>query len=57
MQPTEQDAAYLWDMLDAAEAVVRFVGQRDRDAYLADEVLQAAVERKIEIEINRHEEM
>lgn len=45
----EHDAALLWDMLDAARAVARFTAGHTRDAYLSDEVLQAAVERKIEI--------
>ena len=49
MSPTEQDAAYLWDMLAAAQAVQRFVGSRDLTSYLSDDLLQAAIERKIEI--------
>ena len=49
MPSSEADAAYLWDMLEAARAGARFVGNRSRDEYLADELLQAAVERKIEI--------
>jgi uncharacterized protein with HEPN domain len=36
-------------MLEAARAVLRFVADRDFDDYLADEILQAAIERKIEI--------
>ena len=28
MQPEERDAAYLWDMLDAARAVREFVSSR-----------------------------
>jgi len=47
--PSEADSAYLWDMLRAARAVGRFVEGRTRESYLADELLQAAVERKIEI--------
>jgi hypothetical protein len=39
MQPSEQDAAYLWDMLDAAETAVRIVASRDLEAYLGDEML------------------
>jgi uncharacterized protein with HEPN domain len=49
MPPSEEDAAYLWDMLEAARAVARFIAGRAREQYLADEVLQAAIERKIEI--------
>jgi uncharacterized protein with HEPN domain len=49
MLPNEQDAAFLWDMLNAAQAVQRFVGSRKLADYLTDEVVQSAVERKIEI--------
>ena len=49
MQADDPDAALLWDMVDAARAVQRFVAGRTFDEYLADEILQAAVERKIEI--------
>jgi uncharacterized protein with HEPN domain len=45
----EVDSAYLWDMLEAARAVLRFVGDRAFEDYLVDEILQAAIERKIEI--------
>jgi uncharacterized protein with HEPN domain len=43
------DAALLYDMAAAAEAVARFIGTKTRGEYGADEVLRAAVERKIEI--------
>jgi uncharacterized protein with HEPN domain len=36
-------------MLQAAEAVVRFLSQRTRESYEEDELLRAAVERKIDI--------
>jgi len=49
MQANEADLAYLWDMLKAAEAICRFVAGLDRETYFASEVLQAAVERKLEI--------
>lgn len=49
MRPDETDAGYLWDMLDAARAVQRFVARLGREEYLRDEIVQAAVERKIEI--------
>jgi uncharacterized protein with HEPN domain len=45
----EKDAAYLWDMIQASRAVRRFVAAAERSAYLNDEMLQSAVERKIEI--------
>ena len=49
MRPEDRDAACLWDMLEAANAVRRFVTGKKLDEYLKDEVLQAAVERKMEI--------
>lgn len=49
MPPDESTAALLWDMHDAASAVQRFAAGRTMEQYLADELLQAAVERKIEI--------
>ena len=49
MPPQPHDAAHLWDMLDAARSEVRFVSLKSFEEYLEDEVLQAALERKIEI--------
>lgn len=53
MRPEERDAAHLWDMLDAARAVVDFVGDRGREEFLKAgreaEVLRLAVERKLEV--------
>lgn len=49
MQPEHRDPAYLWDMLDAARAIVEFAGGVELDAYLKDRKLQAAVERQVEI--------
>ncbi len=49
MPQPAHDPAHLWDMLDAARSVLRFVGERNFDEYLEDELLQAAVERRIEI--------
>lgn len=43
------DAALLYDMAGAAGAVVRFIGSKTRANYGAEEILRAAVERKIEI--------
>jgi uncharacterized protein with HEPN domain len=56
MQPSKQDAAYLWDMLDAAKAVREFVSSRTYDDYQKDRMLRGAVERNIEIigEAARH---
>ena len=47
--PPERDHAHLWDMLEAARSVLEFVGARTRSEYLSDPLLQAAVERKVEI--------
>ena len=44
------DSAFLWDMLDAARWILRVAaGEQSLHEYLGDEVMQAAVERKIEI--------
>jgi uncharacterized protein with HEPN domain len=47
--PPDRDAAYLWDMREAARNVQRFVGAMTRDEYLADDLTKSAVERQIEI--------
>ncbi len=48
--PRERDvAALLWDMLEAARKVQQFVAGKTFHDYAQDEVLQAAVERKLEI--------
>lgn len=49
MPPDPRDAAYLWDMLDAARSIGEFITGKRLDDFLADTMLQAAVERKIEI--------
>jgi uncharacterized protein with HEPN domain len=49
MQPESKDAAYLWDMLDAARAVLSFVTSRSFEDYASDRMLRGAVERHIEI--------
>jgi uncharacterized protein with HEPN domain len=41
--------ALLWDVRRAADAIARYVGQRDREGYLADDMLRSAVERQFEI--------
>ena len=45
----DRAAKYLWDAQRAAERIARFTAGRDRAAYLADEMLRAAVERQFEI--------
>jgi uncharacterized protein with HEPN domain len=49
MPPDDRDAAYLWDMLDAARAIQQFATGVSLDEYLVDRKLQLAVERAIEI--------
>ncbi len=49
MPQPPRDPAHLWDMLDAARAVLDFVGAREFEDYLVDALTQAAAERKIEI--------
>ncbi|MFZ0961726.1 MAG: HepT-like ribonuclease domain-containing protein [Terriglobia bacterium] len=49
MQPEAKDAAYLWDMLDAARAIQNFVLSRSFEDYKSDRMLRGAVERHIEI--------
>jgi uncharacterized protein with HEPN domain len=43
------DASLLWDMMEAATKIEQFVAGKTPDAYAADELLQAGVERKLEI--------
>ncbi len=45
----DRAAKYLWDAQRAAGRIARFTAGRDRAAYLADEMLRAAVERQFEI--------
>ena len=49
MRPDERDAAYLLDMLQAAEKVSRFVKGMKFEEFTTDEVLRDAVERNAEI--------
>jgi uncharacterized protein with HEPN domain len=49
MRPDDQDIALLWDMLQAARRIEQFMGSRTFQEYSTDELVQAAVERKLEI--------
>jgi uncharacterized protein with HEPN domain len=49
MRPDERDAAYLLDMLQAAEKVSRFVQGKTMESFAADEILRDAVERNVAI--------
>ena len=49
MLPEDRDAAYVWDILDAARTTVEFVAGLSLNDYLRDRKLQLAIEREIEI--------
>jgi uncharacterized protein with HEPN domain len=49
MLPEERDAAYLWDMRDAARDIVRWVKGVSYERFCNDEMLHSAVERKLEV--------
>ncbi len=49
MQPEQRDAAYLWDMLDAAGTVEQLSSNQDFTQYSNDRRTQLAVERSLEI--------
>ena len=49
MRPDERDAAYVWDMLDAARNVRDFTAGLSFHEYERDRKLQLAVERAVEI--------
>ena len=49
MPPDQRDAAYLWDMLDAARTVEQLILSLDFGQYSNDRRTQLAVERSLEI--------
>ena len=49
MRPDERDAAYIWDMLDAAQTVEQLVSGMSFVDYDKDRRTQLAVERALEI--------
>ena len=49
MRPEGRDPAYLWDMLDAARHIQKYTAGLTLDRYLKDSMVQAAVERKLEV--------
>jgi len=49
MQTEERDAAHLWDMLNTADNVSRFMQGISFDSFMRERKLQAAVEREVEI--------
>jgi uncharacterized protein with HEPN domain len=49
MPPEDRDPAYLWDMLEAAREVQRFIAAVRLEEYMQDPLRQRAIERAIEI--------
>ncbi|MHC4207152.1 MAG: HepT-like ribonuclease domain-containing protein [Planctomycetota bacterium] len=49
MQPDPEDMARLWDMLDAARAVIQFTDKIQFEEFLVDRMVRNAVERNLEI--------
>jgi uncharacterized protein with HEPN domain len=49
MRPDERNAAYLWDMLDAAFAIREFTSEMSYGQYIQDMKTRMAVERAVEI--------
>ncbi len=49
MRPENRDAAYIWDMLEAAVSVTEFVKDLTSEQFLQNRMVQAAVERQVEI--------
>lgn len=49
MQPEERDPAYLWDMLEAAREVQRFIAAVRLEEYMQEPLRQRAIERTLEI--------
>lgn len=49
MLPEQRDAAYLWDMLEAAKQALEITAEMTYDRYRRERVVQLAVERTIEI--------
>ena len=45
----ERDPAYLWDIVEAAKEIVRFLAGKRLDDLTSDRVLQLAVERELEV--------
>jgi len=45
--PRREPSAYVWDVRDACQDIVAFLAGMTREAYLADKLVRAAVERKL----------
>ena len=49
MLPEKRDAAFLWDMRDAAREIVRWVQGASYEQFCNNEMFHSAVERKLEV--------
>lgn len=49
VDPDHDDAAYLWDMLQASKSALSFAEGRTFEHYLREKLLRSAVERQVEI--------
>lgn len=49
MPPSDEDLAYLWDMLHYCRAILAETAGKTLEHYLADENFRLAIERRIEI--------
>ncbi len=49
MLPESRDAAFLWDILDAARQIEAFLAGTDREVFGRDAMRQSAVARQLEI--------
>jgi len=49
MQLDDQDAAHVWDMLNACREIVEFAGDVEREKFIEDRKLVLAMERSLEI--------
>ncbi len=49
MRPENRDAAFLWDMRDAARNIVDWVQSVNYEEFCSNEMLHSAVERKLEV--------
>ena len=49
MLPDKRDAAFLWDMREAARDCIEFVTAATYDEFCADRMMYSAVERRLEI--------
>jgi len=49
MLPEKRDAAYLWDMREAARDCIEFVANATYEKFCSDKMMHSAVERRLEI--------